>query len=666
MEVKKRYILDIILIIIAMTVAVLVRLPSAFDNLEKYRSIAAPKELSQEFIDGLHTEEGNPYLYDPDSYFYAKQAFDLNQEPSLFSNFGNYNLLPFTTVTTYKLLNPLTHISLETLICYIGPFIFALSCIPAYIFVKRKTNRFGGFTAAILLGTSPILVGFTMATRFDTDILLTLLPTTMLCSYIIAIETKNRKKSLACLFIATLSFLLLAFTWESSFIYAIIAIFISLITILTILIKNKFKLKPSFSHSEFKIALIFPLLLILTSLIMHDHLRSIINIAALTISGGTGFPSPGAYVSELNSCPLYSGDVFHIFDTVPCGIVNSLGAFPLVITLGVIIILFAQKNFTFLKNHNQKTDPLFLTSTILIIWLLVGTVSSSFGMRFIKNAAIPAALLAGIGLGILYEKIHTSWRGKIILLLVWVLVCLPSFRSYAVPEGTVPSVDDSLTTTNSWINENIDNDYTIASWWDYGYYYEYGTNLKVLADGGTYDSHVYYWLANAFLTEDELLSSRIFKMLANSNLQAPELAKSIVGDYANGSRLLKQILVMPKDEAKSVLTSEHSFTNEQADSLLELTHQDAKVIVIITKNMLSIMHALTFYGCWSFNEQYPPTEPACLKKDEDSTTSRLSHPPYIIYRLYYEDKDTDCFTHANKIDSPTNSLDLDPNIWIVK
>ncbi len=680
---KKRGVwLDIILVVIAMAASILVRIPSAFKDTERFRQMAFPNEVSQEFVEEFRTEEDNPYLYDPDSYFYSKQAQDLDQEPSILSNFGEYNLLPFITVTTHKILNLVANISLETLIVYIGPIIFSFSCIPAYIFIKRKTNRIGGFTAALLLGVSPILVAFSMATRFDTDILLTLLPATMICSFLLAIETKSNKKTILGLIIATISFFLLAFTWEKCLIYALLAVLISFIVIFSSLIKNKFNIKTTLSHKEPRVALIFTLILILVSILMHSHITSVLGTAILTISGSDGsFPSPGAYVSELNSCPLYSGDFLYIFDTTNCGVVNLLGAFPLIILLGVLIVLFTQENFSFLKNRCPKQNPLFLTSTTLIIWLLVGVISSGFGMRFIKNAAIPAALLAGLGIGIAYQKFHTSPKNKIILLLSWCLICLPSFRAYKIPLSTIPSANDSLAEAASWMNENLDEDYTIASWWDLGYYYEYSTNLKVLADGGTYNSHVYYWLANAFITEDEVLSSRILKMLSSSNLQAPEFAKSIVGSYAEGSKILRQILVMPKEEARDALIVKYNFTPKQADTLLGLTHQDSKVVIVITKDMLSIIDSITYFGCWSFNGQFQSPESACKEsnqtdKYDDSTLiysnndlnsnqeKSNDHPSYLIYRLYHNEQDTELFKHSIRINDPTNVFSS--NIWVLK
>lgn len=641
-----------------MMASVLVRLPSVFKDVEKFSNISPTSEASQKFIDEFYTDENNPYLYDADSYFYSKQVVDLIKEPSVFSNFGKYNLLSFITATTYKLLNPLTGISIETLICYIGPIIFSLSCIPAYIFIKKKSNRIGGFTAALLLGISPILVSFSIAMRFDTDILLTLLPTTMICAFILAIEAKSTKKSILGLAIATFSFFLLTLTWESCLVYALIAFLISFIVLLSSLIKDHFKLKTSLSRKELKVALIFPIILVAISFIMHDHIISILGTAALTINGTSGdFPSPGSFVSELSCCPLYSGGILDIFNVANCGVVNLLGSFTLITAVAIFIVLITRKNFAYLKNQHQKQNPLFLTSTVLIIWLLVGIISSSFGMRFIKNAAIPAALLAGLAVGMLYTKLHTSTRDKIIVLLCWILICIPSFRSYALTKATIPSVNDSLTKVTSYINNNFDSDYTIASWWDYGYFYEYKTDLNVILDGGTYDSHAYYWVASAFLTEDEVLSAKIFKMLANSNLKAPEFAKSIVGNYAKSAKILKQILPLSKDKAKNILISDYGFTADQANTLLNFTHQDSKVVVLVNKEMLSLVESsITYFGCWSFNDEFPSTEPACQEQEDYSSS--------MIYRLYREKTDSDVFKHSIKITDPAKSLST--NIWTIK
>lgn len=665
MKKKRGIILDIILVLIAMIASFLVRLPSTFKDPERFRASLDPNEPTAELVDEFFTDEDNPYLIDPDSYHYAKQTTNLVHEPSLFSNFGKYNLLAFITAATYKFLNIFTEIPLETIIVYIGPIIFSLSCIPVYIFIKKKTNRLGGFTAALLIGIIPVLASFSMAARFDTDILLTLLPITMILPFILAIEAKTNRKIIINLSIATLSYLLLTFTWKDCLIYAYLALFISLLVIFSSLVKDKFKIKTSLARKEVKVALIFSAILLLISIIMHDYIEPIFGVAILT-AFANDFPSPGSSVSELQVCSFYSGNLLGILDISRCGIVNLLGAFPLMIAVTSLAMLLIQRSLSFLKNHRQNQDSLFLTGTTLSIWFFIGLFSAIFGMRFIKNAAIPAALLAGLGIGILYKKFHASRRGKILILFSWILICLPSFQSYAVSRSSLPSFDDTIKEASVYVNDNLGQDYTIASWWDLGYFYEYYTNLKTISNGGTYNSHIYYWLANAFLTKDETLSAKILKMLASSRLEAPELAKTITGNYAASTKLLKHILPMPKNDAKNTLLKDYNFSNQQADDLLSLTHQDAKVTVVITGDMLYLTKSMVRFGCLKFGEQDYPLEPACDDENikPENIDSQRDNSPYILFRLFYEEEDTENFKHLTKFNDP---LDVYPaNIWVIK
>ncbi len=661
MKKKRGIILDIVLVLIAMIASFLVRLPSAYKDPERFFNTSLNSdEPTAELMDEFFTDEDNPYLIDPDSYYYAKQTTELIHESSLFSNFGKYNLLAFITAATYKFLNIFAEISLETIIVYIGPIIFSLSCIPAYIFIKKKTNRLGAFTAALLIGIIPILVSFSTTARFDTDILLTLLPTTMILSFILAIEAKTNQKIIINLSIATLSYLLLTFTWRDCLIYAYLAIFISLLVIFSSLIKDKFKIKASLARKEVKVALIFSSILLVISIIMHSHIEPILSVAIPTIFAND-FPSPGSSVGELQLCPIYSGNLLEILNISHCGIINLLGAFPLMIAVTSLAMLFVQRSFRLFKKHHPSQDSLFLTNTVLSIWFFIGFFSAILGMRFIKNAAIPAALLAGLGIGILYKKFRTSRRGKILILFSWVLICLPSLQSYAASRSSLPSFDDAIQEASIYMNNNLNQDYAIASWWDLGYFYEYYTNLKPIANGGTYNSHIYYWLANAFLTKDETLSAKILKMLAKSKLEAPELAKSITGNYAKGSKLIKHILPMSKDDAKNTLTKEYGFSNQQADDLLNLTHQDAKVVVILTKDMLRLTKSMTHFGCLNFGKQDYPLEPACNDQNIDPEKKDL---PYLLFRLFYEEENTENFKHLTKINDPLNIYSS--NIWVIK
>lgn len=65
-------------------------------------------------------------------------------------------------------------------------------------------------------------------------------------------------------------------------------------------------------------------------------------------------------------------------------------------------------------------------------------------------------------------------------------------------EGEFP--DDWLQALN-WMNDNLDDDSIVASWWDYGYWIEALANKTTLADGATMDQHQISNIAKIMMNE---------------------------------------------------------------------------------------------------------------------------------------------------------------------
>ena len=151
------------------------------------------------------TESGLPYLSEMDSYLYARLTEDLAEE-----GFSAYTLrhdrgadpyisanatgeegdvvmgLPILGATVYKLLSWIPGVTPYGVIYWLAPIITSLTAIPAYIFVKRRTNRLGGFVAGLLVAVAAPFAGHTHAGFYDTDLGLSLLP----CLFLLCVPSR--------------------------------------------------------------------------------------------------------------------------------------------------------------------------------------------------------------------------------------------------------------------------------------------------------------------------------------------------------------------------------------------------------------------------------------------------------------------------------------------
>ena len=184
------------------------------------------------------TESGLPYLSEMDSYLYARLTEDLAAE-----GFSAYTLrhdrgadpyisanatseegdvvmgLPILGATVYKLLSWIPGVTPYGVIYWLAPIITSLTAIPAYIFVKRRTNRLGGLVAGLLVAVAAPFAGHTHAGFYDTDLGLSLLPCLFLLCFAEALLTRDLKKQLAWAAGSGVSLCLLGTFWRAYYAY---------------------------------------------------------------------------------------------------------------------------------------------------------------------------------------------------------------------------------------------------------------------------------------------------------------------------------------------------------------------------------------------------------------------------------------------------------------
>ena len=150
--------------------------------------------VSEELRPVLQDENGDPYLTEMDSYFYARFAREMAEAGAPFqynrrsedplmgqrytvdSGQGIPVLLSVLAYYVWRFLSLFFNVRVIQVVRWMGPVMGSLAAVPVFFYVRRRTNIWGGITAALLVGLSLPFVSHTHAGFFDTDMLLAIVP----------------------------------------------------------------------------------------------------------------------------------------------------------------------------------------------------------------------------------------------------------------------------------------------------------------------------------------------------------------------------------------------------------------------------------------------------------------------------------------------------------
>jgi dolichyl-diphosphooligosaccharide--protein glycosyltransferase len=366
------------------------------------------------------------------------------------------------------------------------------------------------------------------------------------------------------------------------------------------------------------------------------------------MGAGDGYPNPGEFISELRKIGLFNPDV-SAFSAASGGLVNRLGGLFVYVLYLIGIVVLCIKIFKFLKYkprvEKPELKPEYIIGLILVIWALGGTISLNGGSRFVKILAIPFNLIVSYLIGSTYEQYKDKKIKYAGILLSMTFLIAPIIGAYKIGINMYTSATDSLDETAKNIKSLTKEKDVVATWWDYGYFFESQAERRTVADGGTYNGRFIYYLATAFGTSDQLLSSNIFKMLANDGVSVTYLTDEYLGGPTKGNKALKDALSKKTaEEAKKVLIEQYKLNDKQATEITSYTHPnlDYKIVLVITESMLRMKTPINFYTTFDFDTGTGLTEGV-----DDSA---------VLIQLYNLDKDTEYFTHMFRNTDVTGRL----------
>lgn len=626
-EDNKRYYIDILLLIIIIFVAICIRLPSLHPQ-------EGNKIIQAEYLD----DEGLPYLSGQDSFYFARQTIrytDTNDHPKIIEQKSedpihtryrkDYNssktvkLFPVFAYLLWKFLQCISRISLNSIIAVFAPVASAIAAIPAYIFVRHRTNRIGGLTAGLSIVLCAAYIPYTQFSSYDTDTVLILLPLLYVCFFLQALESEKTKKQTLYIVLTAISYAVLLMTWTSYGVFFILTTGILVVLAITCLFR-KIRTKKSVSEREKNgliAGLVCTVICIIVSLLVKQELGYELvieffqNKLGRRHSEASLYPDPGKFIGEVSKIPLLSGGVKGLFETNRAGVINLLGgAVFCFFSLGALFFIL-KRNWRFVIGDDSKKQSYpsvryceYLTAITILLWTIEGFILIPEGMRFIRITAVPLCLAAGIGMGRLSEWLRQREMFPLAVVICGILISIPALGASSAAKVHCPQVDDCLVDTAIWIKENSLPDSVVFTWWDFGYFYQYKAERRTTGDGGTYNGCYDYWLASALMTDDPKLSCGIARMLAESGIEASEYLDEKLMDPNQASRLLKKVLVTDRDAAKSEL-AENGLSEEDFEYILSRTHSDSgsDIYLVINKDLLQKMEALAYYSEWDFDKR---------------------------------------------------------------
>ena len=619
-------------------------------------------------------EDGNglPYFSEMDSYYNYRMTEDFLKNGHLGDTIVNGTawdthsyapegrsaeyppLIVYLTAFAYKAVNVFTKVPLTAVAFWMAAFIASLCVIPAYLFVRRITNDYGGIVAALLVGLAPFYFSHTFAGFFDTDMFNIIFPILVVWFFAESIHAKNLKNRTIFAVLSAVSMFLFSLAWEGWWyvFYLVIGTVVVYLVVSRYLFSLKNKPLSEYpnkkewfmdQHEILPLAVFVVLSSVLIILVWGwsgfvGTLTGSISVTQLqaTVAAGTSYPNVYVSVSEMQ------------VPTLSAVIAGIGGIAPFVFAmLGVFLLFWQLKPKTEKKekkprsskksskrkhksnrnrkaklkenenkeNNNRIKGPVtgedrkkyLFYGVLFSLWLIILAFALTKGERFGEPFSLPIALTAGIfvGFAVTYVKEHVDNRGYryiITALVVIIAVYSPLISDYSTATSIVPGTDDSMVSSLAWINQNTPQNTVITSWWDFGHLFTAVADRPVTFDGGSQNTPRAYWVGKALLTNNETLSAGILRMLSSSGDQGYMTLENYTKDTGKTTEILTNVLGVDKQTAQTIMTTQYGLTPEQAQNVLKYTHPDNPTphVLITSYDMIVKASVWSNFGSWNF------------------------------------------------------------------
>ncbi|MEN4007241.1 MAG: STT3 domain-containing protein [Methanobacterium sp.] len=611
---------------------------------------------------------GQPYFSEMDSYYNYRMTRNYLENGHLgdtiingtqWDNLSYYPegrsaeyppLIAYITAYIYKFLNMFSTVPLTTVAIWTAPVIASLCVIPAYLFIKRLSNDYGGIAAALLVATAPAYFARTFAGFFDTDMFNVTMPILVVWFFIESMHADSLKNRSIFMILAAVSMFLFSMAWEGWWYMFYI---VTGAGILYLLASNYlFKMK-TVKHYPDKITWFKDqkALFTLLTFIVASSILIMFNLGVsgffTTLIGAFGFVHihlgtlQGNYPNVLVSVGELQIPTIH-------AVINNTGAGAFILGILCVPLLIWKFKPDLIKsdsnNENKapkrKTKPrrrqrnnksnvkekikepakkiinpvvmekqkVYLLYIVLFsVWILLTAYTVTRGIRFIQGFSIPMGLGAGLFIGLIAPNISKYVKNAkycaVAMLVIIAVFSGPSLHeAYRISDNVFPGTNDAMYSSLEYIRDNTSPDTVITSWWDFGHLFAAAAERPVTFDGGSQNTPRAFWVGRALLTDNENLSAGILRMLTTSGDRGFLTLENYTKDTGKSVEILDRILPVSRQNAQTILINEYNFTSDQAAGVLKYTHPDNPNphVFITSSDMLHKAAWWSYFGGWNF------------------------------------------------------------------
>ncbi len=281
-------------------------------------------------------------------------------------------------------------------------------------------------------------------------------------------------------------------------------------------------------------------------------------------------------------------------------IIQILGGYVFIIIalIGALFLFFDKK-----KHYSHETK-------VTIIFYLIITFALAKGAeRFTIFFLVPASVCLAIGCSKILALLknvfsslsenRNSYAKFLAYPILLLLVISPFVYGHVSASNQNPIFNQVWEKSLDKIRLETPKDSIINSWWCPGHFIKAIGERRVTFDGATMNTPQAYWVATAFLADNEKESVGIFRMLNNSGNRATELLLSNGIALEKAVDIIKKVVTLDKIDARYALSE---YLNEaKIDELLKLTHDTPPPsYIFIYNDLIESTIGLYYIKNWDF------------------------------------------------------------------
>lgn len=598
----------------------------------------AVKMFADSYKARLKNDNGDTYLSDIDTYYYARFARNLvelgrtwdvlkdgkpwnNHRVAPYGSAPEMNWHSYSNYVVYRISEFFGNKELMNAVAYVPVIFAALSVIPCFFLIRRIAGNIGATIGSTMLAVNSAFLTRTVAGSSDTDVYNVFFPVLISWLFIEAFETRSTKKKILLSLVSGLFVGIYSRFWSGwwyvfDFILATVAIY----ALYEFAVETKIWKSAGFFArlKEKKLILIekFKDIFYTTIPFFITSMLSVIILFPDTLYHGwvqffnafIGFPLSVVTLKEVALGTIWPNVLTTVAELNPSSVEQTIGMIGgsflfLLGCLGIIATLMK-------KNHEGKVDVKYVI--FLTLWFIGTIYGSTKGVRF-TLLLVPAFSIAfGCLFGIIGDFISKKVPGSLqinkifVYLIIIALACVvfinPVKAGYSRAANDLPMMNDAWWDALTHIKQTSQPNAIITSWWDYGHWFQYVADRPVTFDGASQNLPQAHWIGRMLQTSNEEEAVSILRMVDCGAHHSYYILKNETNDELTTVKMLKQIILMNETDARDYL-QENNITEKTINALLEKTHcTPPEAFVIASDDMIGKAGVWGHFGSWNFDK----------------------------------------------------------------